>query len=106
MQESILTEKMCHDTPIVMYEFLKTSIFFFSDSSGSTSKSSWEMVMECCNNRGRFLIEAILWWLVISLPINLASILFSIQAPSYVHSDHDNNGTIPIFQGNYIYMDL
>ena len=92
----------------MIYYFKKHgfSLFFFSDSSGSTSKSSWELVMECCNNRGRFLIEAILWWLVISLPINLASILFSIQAPSYVHSDHDNNGTIPIFQGNYIYMDL
>ena len=49
--------------------------------------------MECYNNRGRFLIEAILWWLIIALPINLASIFFSIQAPAYIHTDHINNGT-------------
>ena len=49
--------------------------------------------MECYKNRGRFLIEAILWWLIIALPINLASIFFSIQAPAYIHTDHINNGT-------------
>jgi hypothetical protein len=42
--------------------------------------------MECYKNRGRFLIEAILWWLIIALPINLASIFFSIQAKLYIPS--------------------
>ena len=65
--------------------------FFCSDSS--VSQSSWDTIMECYKNRGRFLIEAILWWLIIALPINLASIFFSIQAPAYIHTDHINNGT-------------
>ena len=41
------------------------------------------------NGRGRFLVEAVVWWLVISLPINMVSILFAAQAPEYVHSDED-----------------
>ena len=68
-------------------------LFFCSDSSVSSTQSGWEVIMECYNNRGRFLIEAILWWLIIALPINLASIFFSIQAPAYIHTDHINNGT-------------
>ena len=73
---------------------LMTKILFFcSDSSVSSTQSGWEVIMECYNNRGRFLIEAILWWLIIALPINLASIFFSIQAPAYIHTDHINNGT-------------
>ena len=51
--------------------------------------SCWEHMMECCNGRGRFLLEAILWWIFISLPINFVSILFAVQAPTYVHSDED-----------------
>ena len=69
------------------------SFHFCSDSSVSSTQSGWEVIMECYNNRGRFLIEAILWWLIIALPINLASIFFSIQAPAYIHTDHINNGT-------------
>ena len=68
-------------------------LFFCSDSSVSSTQSGWEVIMECYNNRGRFLIEAIVWWLIIALPINLASIFFSIQAPAYIHTDHINNGT-------------
>ena len=70
---------------------LTTKLFFCSDSS--VSQSSWDTIMECYKNRGRFLIEAILWWLIIALPINLASIFFSIQAPAYIHTDHINNAT-------------
>ena len=51
--------------------------------------SCWEHMMECCNGRGRFLLEAILWWIFICLPINFVSIIFAVQAPTYVHSDED-----------------
>ena len=70
------------------------TFIFCSDSSVSSTQSGWEVIMECYNNRGRFLIEAILWWLIIALPINLASIFFSIQAPAYIHTDHINNGKV------------
>ena len=46
-------------------------------------------MMECCNGGGRFIIEAITWWLLITLPINLVSIYYAIEAPPYIHPDID-----------------
>ena len=63
--------------------------YFYYSVSHNLEASCWEQMMECCNGRGRFLLEAVLWWLFISLPINFVSILFAVQAPTYVHSDED-----------------
>ena len=66
--------------------------------------SCWDQMLECCNGRGRFLLEAIFWWLIISLPINFVSILYAIQAPTYVHSDeatyHYGYGYNSIYEAN------
>ena len=46
-------------------------------------------VLDTFKGHGRFLIEAVLWWMVITVPINTVSIWYASQAPPYIHSDVD-----------------
>ena len=44
-------------------------------------------LVDSWKGRGRYLLEAIIWWLVITLPINTVSIWYGTQAPPYTHGD-------------------
>ena len=44
-------------------------------------------LVDSWKGRGRYLLEAIIWWLVITLPINTVSIWYGTQAPPYIHGD-------------------
>ena len=46
-------------------------------------------VLDTFKGHGRFLIEAVLWWIVITVPMNTVSIWYASQAPPYIHSDVD-----------------
>ena len=42
------------------------------------------------NEGGTILAEAIVWSLIICVPINVVSITFAMQAPSYIHPDKES----------------
>ena len=76
----------CHHTNLfcVIAAVNANMIYCFS---GLADLSHWNRLIGCCNGRGGSLIEAVFWWIVISVPINIASIIFAMEAPTYDHSE-------------------
>ena len=44
---------------------------------------------DCLKGRCCLTLEAILWLIFISVPINLASIYFALEAPEYIHDPQE-----------------
>ena len=67
--------------------------FFYRDDdlSNSRSKPFLEFHPDCLDGKGVLLLESLIWWIIISIPINVVSIIFAIQAPPYAHKDLDLN---------------